>query len=99
MYFEGCDQRGRQEKHECAYINRKRRCVLLLEASFFFAVVKEFECCLVTAPAGPSANMQIFPPHQGNSSKGYQTLESPTGIIYAPFGFFFFLKDMFISRQ
>ncbi|CAN7115826.1 unnamed protein product [Brassica rapa subsp. narinosa] len=27
---------------------------------------------------GPSANMQIFPPHQGNSSKGYQTLESPT---------------------
>ncbi|KAG2296263.1 hypothetical protein Bca52824_042932 [Brassica carinata] len=27
---------------------------------------------------GPSANMQIFPPHQGNNSKGYQTLESPT---------------------
>ena len=55
-------------------------------ASFFFAVVKEFECCLVTAPAGPSANMQIFPPHQGNNSKGYQTLESPTGMYtYAPF--------------
>lgn len=28
---------------------------------------------------GPSANMQIFPPHQGNNgAKGYQTLESPT---------------------
>ncbi|XP_009133386.1 protein YIPF1 homolog [Brassica rapa] len=31
-----------------------------------------------TVNEGPSANMQIFPPHQGNSSKGYQTLESPT---------------------
>ncbi|KAF8108334.1 hypothetical protein N665_0111s0045 [Sinapis alba] len=28
---------------------------------------------------GPSANMQIFPPQQGNNAaKGYQTLESPT---------------------
>ncbi|KAG7574260.1 Yip1 domain [Arabidopsis suecica] len=28
--------------------------------------------------AGPSANMQIFPPNLGNNTKGYQTLESPT---------------------
>lgn len=34
----------------------------------------------VNEAAGPSAaNMQIFPPHQGNNaSKGYQTLQTPT---------------------
>ncbi|ESQ52671.1 hypothetical protein EUTSA_v10017061mg [Eutrema salsugineum] len=27
--------------------------------------------------ASPSANMQIFPPNQGNNARGYQTLETP----------------------
>ncbi|KAJ0262384.1 Protein YIP [Hirschfeldia incana] len=35
---------------------------------------------IASVQEGPSANMQIFPPHQGNNAaKGYQTLQSPTG--------------------
>ncbi|KFK36871.1 hypothetical protein AALP_AA4G182600 [Arabis alpina] len=39
---------------------------------------KSTDVHIASVSEGPSANMQIFPPHQGgNNSKGYQTLESP----------------------
>lgn len=53
--------------------------VTIESESFSFSAFKNL---FLNSYAAPGANMQIFPPNNGGErGKGYQTLESPPGMV------------------